>query len=72
MPEAVTKNQTLIEKNLLWHAVIGDQPSLAELTALPNDYAALSVALLQSPEAPMGGGAPFWEVSGVLYGATNT
>lgn len=71
-PEALSKQQLAIEKNLLWHAVIGDQPTAAELAALPDDYAQMAVALLQMPEVPLGDGAPFWEVAGVLYAATTT
>lgn len=68
--EATTKNQTTLIKNLLWHAVIGNDTTLANLGPLPSDGAGLAVALVKQPDAPKGVG-PFWESSTTLYGVAD-
>lgn len=66
-PEAKTRNEANMKKTLAWHAVIGDEPSVDELAALPNDSTAMAVAVMQQPEAPPSNG-DFWELSTTLYG----
>jgi hypothetical protein len=66
--EGKTHNNITMEKTLLWHAIIGNEPTAAQLSALPNATSALAVAMMQQQAATPIPSA-FWENSGTIYGS---
>jgi hypothetical protein len=68
--EAYIHNINIIQKTLLWHAIVGNEPTASNLSALPNDASALAVAIMKQPTLPQLSNA-FWESSGTLYGSVD-
>lgn len=57
----------LIDKLLVWHSLIGTEPTIAQLNALPNTDAELAVAMVkQTPSLLLQTG--FWETGSIFYG----
>ncbi len=65
--EGRARNDATMKKTLIWHAVIGNEPTAAQIAALPNDSSALAVAIMQQPTASQSAFS-FWENTGTLYG----
>jgi hypothetical protein len=65
--EGHARNDTTILKDLTWHAVVGSEPTTAQLTALPTDKSALASAIMQVPSVNIGPGN-FWVSNFSLYG----
>lgn len=66
LPEATTKNQNLLIKNMLWQAVTLTQPTLDQLNSLPDNSADYAVQLIQLPDSEQNV-ADYWESAGTLY-----